>query len=51
MAARLCNDYRNLIHQAEPGGSEKYATEELPLLTVAALEHVVADLSPQERFA
>ena len=46
LAARLCNDYRNLIHpgRARPLGEK--CNRGTALLAVAALEHVVGDLSP-----
>jgi hypothetical protein len=44
LAARLCNDYRNLIHPGRARRLGEKCNRGTALLTVAALEHVVADL-------
>jgi hypothetical protein len=46
LAARLCNDYRSLIHPGGAPGLGKKCNRGTALLAVAAVEHVVADLSP-----
>jgi hypothetical protein len=46
LAARLCNDYRNLIHPGRARRLGEKCNRGTALLAVAALEHVVGDLSP-----
>ena len=45
-AARLCNSYRNLIHPGRARRLGETCNRGTALLAVAALEHVVTDLSP-----
>jgi hypothetical protein len=45
LAARLCNDYRNLIHPGRARRLGEKCNRGTALLAFAALEHVVGDLS------